>query len=109
MRVLSFKQLRAEKGIPYTRVHLSRLINDGKFPLPIRLSEWRIAWREEDIDAWLASRPVAREMPKAWSPDTASAEKTGKGAPRKARRTARRTEGRRPPGARKAIAEARPA
>ena len=32
VRILSFEDLRSEKGIPYSKVHLWRLERDGKFP-----------------------------------------------------------------------------
>lgn len=31
-----------------------RLIKDGKFPAPIKIAKKRVAWREEDILAFLA-------------------------------------------------------
>lgn len=58
MKILTFEQLLSEKGVPYSRDHLRRLIKAGKFPSPFQLSESRIAWREADVDEWLNSRPV---------------------------------------------------
>ena len=61
----SFAQLKL-RGIPYSRVHLSRLIDESRFPKPIRLSEGgRIAWLSSDLDAWLNSRIAARDEVKA--------------------------------------------
>jgi predicted DNA-binding transcriptional regulator AlpA len=57
MKILTFDRLALDKGIPYSRDHLRRLTKSGKVPSPLRLSESRIAWREEDIDEWLNSRP----------------------------------------------------
>jgi len=54
-------QLRPEKGIPYSRPHLYRLIDDGKFPAPIRLSENRVAFLENEIDVWLEARIAERD------------------------------------------------
>ena len=31
-----------------------RLMNEGKFPRPLRLSPQRVAWRMADIENWLA-------------------------------------------------------
>jgi len=53
MRFLNYSALR-DKGVPYTRVHLNRLINADKFPAPIALSNKRIAWVESEIDEWMA-------------------------------------------------------
>lgn len=60
MRVIDFNQLAAQKGISYSRDHLRRKVRDGSFPAPIKLSERRIAWPEEAIDAWLAERPLVQ-------------------------------------------------
>ena len=31
----------------------------GEFPRPVRIGKRAVAWRQEDIEAWLASRPIA--------------------------------------------------
>jgi prophage regulatory protein len=41
MRILSFEELRSEKGIPYSKVHIWRLERDGKFPKRIPLGASR--------------------------------------------------------------------
>jgi prophage regulatory protein len=51
-----------EHGIPYTRVHLNRLMKAGKFPASVRLSENRIAWRLSELQVWKATRPTACEV-----------------------------------------------
>jgi prophage regulatory protein len=38
-----------------------RLMREGKFPRPVRLSENAVGWRELDIDAWIESRTHLRE------------------------------------------------
>jgi predicted DNA-binding transcriptional regulator AlpA len=58
MRVISFAQLKPEKGVPFTRRWLARMIGEGTFPKPVRLSARRIAWREEDVDRWIEQREV---------------------------------------------------
>jgi predicted DNA-binding transcriptional regulator AlpA len=58
-RVLDYAQLAPQKGITYSRDHLRRKVKDGSFPPPIKLSERRIAWPEDVIDAWLDERPPA--------------------------------------------------
>lgn len=42
-------------------IHIRRLIKDGKFPAPIRLGENRVAWIEDEIDAWLESKRQERD------------------------------------------------
>lgn len=38
-----------------------RLERAGKFPRAIRISAGRIAWREEDVMAWLADRAASSD------------------------------------------------
>jgi prophage regulatory protein len=54
-----------DKGIPYSRAHLYRLIRAKKFPEPIRLGENRIAFIEDEIDAWLEGKRTERDAPEA--------------------------------------------
>lgn len=44
-------------GIAYSRVHLRRLIANGKFPTPIQPSPNRVAWRRAEILDWIETRP----------------------------------------------------
>ena len=38
MRIITFKELKATKGIPFSREHLRRLEADDKFPKRVRLA-----------------------------------------------------------------------
>jgi prophage regulatory protein len=60
MRILSFEELRSEKGIPYSKVHLWRLERDGKFPKLVPLGESRHGWLVSEIDEWIVSRMAER-------------------------------------------------
>ena len=60
MRLLSRKGLN-EKGVSYSRAHLYRLMAEGRFPKPIKLSEARNAWIEAEIDAWIEARIRERD------------------------------------------------
>jgi len=62
------KQIRfsalADHGIHYTRAHLSRMIEAGQFPQPIKLgtgNKAHIAFVESEIDDWIESRLAARK------------------------------------------------
>ena len=55
--LIPFSALR-ERGVPYCRLYIGRLVKRGQFPAPVRLSANRIAWKSTDIDRWIASRPV---------------------------------------------------
>jgi prophage regulatory protein len=58
-RLLSFKDLKPEYDIPFGRVQIWRMAKRGQFPKPIQLSPNRSAWRQSDIEKWLAARPEA--------------------------------------------------
>ena len=55
-----FDDLKTSHSIPYSRVHLARLVKSGNFPAPVKLSPNRIAWVLEEIEAWNAARLAAR-------------------------------------------------
>jgi prophage regulatory protein len=65
MRLLSFPQLRTEKGIAYSRQHIHRLIQAGKFPRPLKLGGMEggaNAWPEDEIDRHLEACRAARDI-----------------------------------------------
>jgi predicted DNA-binding transcriptional regulator AlpA len=56
-RLLTFPDLKARKGIPYCRVHLTRLEKDGLFPARRQLGANRVVWIESEIDEHLRNLP----------------------------------------------------
>ena len=44
-----------------SRSHLYALVKDGKFPKPIKLGARSVAWRVEDVEAWIEARMNARD------------------------------------------------
>ena len=52
MRLLSREDLRREKGIGYSAVHLWRLVQAGKFPRQVKIGD-RNLWPEPEIDAFI--------------------------------------------------------
>ncbi|TBX28730.1 helix-turn-helix transcriptional regulator [Nioella sediminis] len=42
-----------------SRSSIYQQMNDKSFPRPIRIGRRAVAWRESDIEAWLAARPIA--------------------------------------------------
>jgi len=60
MRLLTFDELKLQKGIPYCRDHLRRLVKAGEFPKPLEVGARRIAWSEEEVDAHLAAIAARR-------------------------------------------------
>jgi Prophage CP4-57 regulatory protein (AlpA) len=63
MKFLFLDNLR-ERGIPFSRVHLARLEASGAFPKRVLLGENRVAWVDQEIDAWIAERLAERESPR---------------------------------------------
>ncbi|MFK4719376.1 putative DNA-binding transcriptional regulator AlpA [Bradyrhizobium niftali] len=60
--VVTFKRLRGQFGAPYSRTHLARLEDCGKFPSSFKLSDHRnspIVWWEDEIIDWLEKRAMA--------------------------------------------------
>ena len=47
--------------VPYSEVHLWRLEKAGEFPRRVHLGVNRVAWVEEEIDAWIASKLKERD------------------------------------------------
>ena len=42
-----------------SRASIYRLISEGGFPRPVRVSATAVRWKSSDIDAWIKSRPVS--------------------------------------------------
>jgi prophage regulatory protein len=60
-RLLTWKQLKENIGIPFCREHVRRLEAVGKFPKRIPLSRQKIAWLEDEVLAWIAQRIAERD------------------------------------------------
>ena len=62
-RILDTKELL--QRIPLRRQTIWRMVRDGKFPRPIRLTSSRLGWRWSTVLAWIAQResdPVDRRQ-----------------------------------------------
>jgi predicted DNA-binding transcriptional regulator AlpA len=55
-RALVYNQLKAEKGIPWSRQYIRRLEKAGRFPHHINLGPNTIAWLEDSLDTFLEQR-----------------------------------------------------
>jgi predicted DNA-binding transcriptional regulator AlpA len=51
-RLLTFADL--HELVPISRQTIRRMVAEGTFPAPVHLSRKRQAWREDDIQGWLA-------------------------------------------------------
>jgi prophage regulatory protein len=63
MRILRYQQLKAEKGIPFSREHIRRLELAGRFPKRIRLADGGdfYGYLENEIDDYLLARAACRK------------------------------------------------
>lgn len=60
MRYVRFTDL-VERGIVNNRPTLHHWIKEHGFPRGVLLGPNTRAWREDEIEAWLASRPVEQD------------------------------------------------
>ena len=44
------------------RTRLDELEREGRFPARVRVSDRAVAWRSDELDEWLASRPRASDV-----------------------------------------------
>ena len=58
-KLVSKKELRTVHGIPYSFAHIARLEKVDQFPRRLLLGTCRVAWWEDEIEEWKASRPRA--------------------------------------------------
>jgi prophage regulatory protein len=62
--LLSFRDLRLF-GIRFSRAHIYRLINAGRFPAPVKVGGRCIAFRRKDIDRWIKELGTVEWAPSA--------------------------------------------
>jgi len=63
LRLLTFKELKALKGVPYSRTQIRRLEQAGTFPMHVTLGDGDgayIAWVEAEIDDYIVEKMHAR-------------------------------------------------
>jgi prophage regulatory protein len=58
-KIVGFNDL-SQYGIKWSRVHVSRLEKEGKFPKHFNLAPQSIGWLEDEILAWIAARAAER-------------------------------------------------
>ena len=56
-RMLRREEVQDRTGLSRSAIY--RLMREDDFPLPRRLGQRAVRWRESDLEAWLASRPLA--------------------------------------------------
>ncbi len=58
-KLVTRKELKTVYGIPYSNTHLKRMETAEQFPKRVQLSQSRVAWYVDEVEAWIASRPRA--------------------------------------------------
>jgi predicted DNA-binding transcriptional regulator AlpA len=59
-RLIGYRELR-DRGIMWSRTHISRLESLGKFPRRVRLGAATSVWVEAEIDAFMATAFAGRD------------------------------------------------
>lgn len=59
MKLIRVKEVAARTGKSRPRIYAD--IAAGKFPPPVRIGDRAVAWVDEEVDAWMASRVAARD------------------------------------------------
>ena len=65
-RLLDFNQVL--ELVPYSRVHIWRLVRRGEFPAPVQLAGRKTAFRASEVEAWIESRPRVAHAGLGWEP-----------------------------------------
>jgi prophage regulatory protein len=60
-QIVSKKELKVVRGIPYSPQHIARLEKAGRFPKRIPLGQNRVAWLLSEVDEWLKQRIAERD------------------------------------------------
>lgn len=60
IRLIMMKKLL--ERVPYSKVHIYRLMEQGKFPRAVPVGAQRVAWVETEIDDWIAKRLISRDL-----------------------------------------------
>lgn len=56
-RLLRLREVRARTGLSRSTIY--RLAAEGRFPMPVKLTAHASAWHEDEIAAFIMSRPRA--------------------------------------------------
>ena len=51
-RLMRSKEIQAKTGLPKSSLH--NMARAGTFPAPLKLGARAVAWRESDVDEWIA-------------------------------------------------------
>lgn len=57
-RLLRLADVRFISGLGKTSIYAA--VRAKTFPQPVKVTDYAVAWRKSEVDAWLAGRPAAR-------------------------------------------------
>jgi prophage regulatory protein len=60
MKILTYDDLKPQKGISYSKVQIWRLEKNNKFPKRVQLGPGRHGWLESEINDWIGVRAAER-------------------------------------------------
>ena len=61
--LLTRKQVESLAGIGRSLIY--KLMTEGRFPRPVKISSYAVRWRKDEVLAWIESRPRAEGEIKA--------------------------------------------
>ena len=56
-RILRLADVTARVGLRKSAIY--KMIREGEFPKPVKLTGKAVGWRAREVDDWILSRPVA--------------------------------------------------
>lgn len=62
MKIIRLNQVINSTGLGRSSIY--KYIADGKFPIPLQLSERCVGWLESEIQQWIQTRIEARDLKK---------------------------------------------
>ena len=57
-RLIRLSELMTIIGLRHSRIY--EMVGEGSFPQPVRLSVKAVAWRSDEIQKWIDSRPLVK-------------------------------------------------
>ena len=57
-KLIRLEEVKAQIG--FGRSFIYAAIKDGNFPAPVKVGRHAVAWRQSEIDGWIAKRPRAQ-------------------------------------------------
>lgn len=60
MKLVTKNELTNEMGVPYSHVHIWRLVKAGQFPAPLKLGPRKVAWLRSEVEEWIEQKAAER-------------------------------------------------